>query len=903
MGPLLRKLALNQEDATVCVISDSTGNGSTGSAIRYIYQLFNTFVKAMYPQYTVLYYTWNTGGTDYDSPTTLQTGTGSNTLRIYNGAVTGTQPAYAIGTRAPLMWVLKNPDLVIVNHGHNIGNDVVSSVLTRQLHFESSLMALVQDLRYRAPRAGIVANLQNPTTDNTYQQIRMARLSNLAIRLGIGTVDTLSAFFLADGTVNSALMADTVHPNNAGSQVQASIWAPLFSPRGTFDETLLLPPAIADVGGKGLINDPYFTRGGQGDVPQSLSNATMQPAAGGSVPFEGNSRWTMMLSPVTTGASNVVYDSTVAVARLIGQTVTFWIRLYVPTGATSGAGRIAISDGVASIVTNTQTDQAVDGWHTVSVSWTVSTGASYLRFTIYGSSGAGGTPIYISEMHAVEGGMPRLALPRPSSVAPLAALVPFSALPGYDFNGSSSQGSVPTNALFATLGTSSFGAGLVAALKAVTYATVQPLMNCFTGNTGWKLQLSTTGLIQLLIGDGSSGFTTYSSTGSISQLTSAGTPTAIAVSIVRTGFATFYVNGVQLGSSVDISAQSVQTVTNAGALQLGVDGSTFAGFVLHSVAIFNGAIDGLVYGATGLASSQKWGGTNVYTADFSAGNDSWTASNIVRTGNVDGISDGTTTLNNTLSVCPSTTASVQHATGRTSLLTPLSRVRIRIRYYIPTANTNVKGIRMFTNGGSSISSTFPDMTVTGTWTTVSVDLQLRSDMTGYSLRSIDASGSSAHVGVTGGADDLYYIAEFSITSIGASLAWEPSPAAMRGGEWRQSNTAQALTDMALTALTTNMPISETMVQTYSGTFTAPGGTRTIICDTSGGAAVVNLPAVSASRGVRYTIKQIGASGVTINRAGSDTIFSTSSVTSLSLAGTGTFVTIEADVANSRWVTV
>jgi hypothetical protein len=634
----------------------------------------------------------------------------------------------------------------------------------------------------------------------------------------------------------------------------------------------------------------------------------MQPAAGAGIPAEGNSRWTMMLSPVGSGTSNVAYDSTVAVSRLIGQTVTFWVRIYVPTGATSGAGRIAIDDGIASIITNTQTDQALDGWHTVAVSWTVSTGATRLRFTIYGSSGAGGTPIYVSEMHMVEGGMPRLALPRPSSVAPLAALVPFLALPGYDFNGSSSQGSVPTNALFATLGTSSFGAGIVIAPKTLTTVAVQPLMNCFTGNTGWKLQLSTTGLVQLLIGDNSSGFTTYSSTGTISQLTSAGTPTAIAVSVVRAGSVTFYVNGIQLGSAVDISAQSAQTLTNAGALQVGVDGSTFAGFVLHSVAIFNGAIDGSVYGATGLASSQKWGGTNVYTADFSAGNDSWTASNVVRTGNVDGISDGTTTLNNTLSVCPSVTGSVSHASGRTSILTPLSRVRIRIRYYIPTANTNVKGIRVFTNGGSGLNTqpapfTFPDMTTTGVWTTVTTELQLRSDMTGFSLRSIDAGGNATHVGVTGGADDLYYIAEFSITSIGASLAWEPAPAAMRAGEWRQSNTAQALTDMALTALATNMPISETMVQTYSGTFTAPGGTRTIICDTSGGAAVVNLPAVSASRGVRYTIKQIGASGVTINRAGSDTIFSTSSVTSLSLAGTGTLVTIEADVANSRWVTV
>ena len=75
-----------------------------------------------------------------------------------------------------------------------------------------------------------------------------------------------------------------------------------------------------------------------------------------------------------------------------------------------------------------------------------------------------------------------------------------------------------------------------------------------------------------------------------------------------------------------------------------------------------------------------------------------------------------------------------------------------------------------------------------------------------------------------------------------------------------------------------------------------------VCDTSGGAVTVNLPAIGTSEGIRYGfINGSGTNDVTINRNGSDTI---NGATSITLTDDTQFTTIVSDDNSpDNWVTL
>ncbi len=106
-----------------------------------------------------------------------------------------------------------------------------------------------------------------------------------------------------------------------------------------------------------------------------------------------------------------------------------------------------------------------------------------------------------------------------------------------------------------------------------------------------------------------------------------------------------------------------------------------------------------------------------YSSDYSAGVNSWADNGTTITGNIDAISDGNTTFNNTLRVAGDGLLST-HFPSRATTLTIGTNYKIVVTVYMPSANTNVDGIRLTDSGGLSLDF---DNLRAGKWVTVEKD--------------------------------------------------------------------------------------------------------------------------------------------------------------------------------------
>jgi len=143
---------------------------------------------------------------------------------------------------------------------------------------------------------------------------------------------------------------------------------------------------------------------------------------------------------------------------------------------------------------------------------------------------------------------------------------------------------------------------------------------------------------------------TYQATATAANTLANNTCAEIAIVVVRetvsaAGSATFYVNGVQLGAAVSITAAATSNLDNTGTLHLNSLNTTSDGRAASNSlgwSIFNRALTSaevLDLSINGVALADRGASqTPVYTSNFSAGVDSWTTiTNVTVTGNVDSI--------------------------------------------------------------------------------------------------------------------------------------------------------------------------------------------------------------------------------------------------------------------------
>ena len=166
--------------------------------------------------------------------------------------------------------------------------------------------------------------------------------------------------------------------------------------------------------------------------------------------------------------------------------------------------------------------------------------------------------------------------------------------------------------------------------------------------------------------------------------------------------------------------------------------------------------------ATGFVPSQ----TPFYTADFSAGTDSFSATSATATGNVDGIGGKDNTYR---------FVSNGSASGRTSriltLISARKKSKLVFEAYRPSANVTCTQIQVRLTVGTSSSGTtvvqaFP--LAADTWTTCSVEIPVVDTVTAISFYFNDAGGLSSNN--TSG-DTLYLASGLTVTQIGVTGHW------------------------------------------------------------------------------------------------------------------------------------
>lgn len=351
MRNLMSKLTRGVEDAVWLNVGDSTGNEST----EWVYRVVQ-WLAYKYPEYSVNYYLWDASGdTNYLTVDAIQTGTGGQTLTIWNASVAGSTTGYFQGSRFDAA-IRKDADLVTISHGHNQGGGINTENL-RQWQ-RNKYLSFVDEVAEANPQAGIVCIMQNPKVDGAaghpfeWQLQRALQYTKAAGWRGWGVIDVMQAFLDYDGDWETDLMyEDGVHPNPAGSQLWAEVVEAAMERAAK--ATVTTQPAVTAAPARQLIANPEFTAW-TATTPEGVS-LSVSPActAAKETSIRETSSWAMLL----TGSSDSgqPYAQWGGSAESLGikgllatQTWTAAVRVYVPSANTQTV-RVSLLDNNGAI--------------------------------------------------------------------------------------------------------------------------------------------------------------------------------------------------------------------------------------------------------------------------------------------------------------------------------------------------------------------------------------------------------------------------------------------------------------------------------------------------------------------------------------------------------------------------
>ena len=188
------------------VAGDSTGNDNN----EWVSRMTSAFASH-YPERRVEYGLWSDLTQDYSSTRLLQAGTGSSSLKVYNGSMPGSTLAYHRGRVSALF--PERLDLLIVSTGHNYRAQDADPYL-------AEIGALVADVRALYPDVEVVVSSQNPSFSDgswpaanvTAHAARLAALRTAALSLGYGYIPVYEAFTAKPDGGRAWVMADGIHP-------------------------------------------------------------------------------------------------------------------------------------------------------------------------------------------------------------------------------------------------------------------------------------------------------------------------------------------------------------------------------------------------------------------------------------------------------------------------------------------------------------------------------------------------------------------------------------------------------------------------------------------------------------------------------------------------------------------
>ena len=387
-GLLMRRLAINATDLNVLIISDSTGNGTN----EWVYLLSNWYATE-YPAYSVEYKLWDDGVGDYAAAVSISTGTGANTLTVYNFANSGKNIDFGLGSKFNnSVALLPNCDLIIINHGHNMyavsDDDYTDRV--RVPRFISGVGQTVQ----AHPDAGLIMIAQNPRRDDDQQQRITEALNKAASLLNADIANVYDLFI--NQNKSPSLYIDNVHPSDAGTALY------LQSVIALHNVNSIPKPAVSsyDLQLKNTLINGDFSAFGGATPDNWTSSGTITKE--GTTFFGGNG-----YSVGVEDANSFLQYAFPVINKpaIIGKWVTLSVLMYIESGAGVRSGRIGIATPLDPSTNSTELAPGVStgGWKWVSVSAKIRDTSGYILVKILGDAGGA---VFVDRAILVQGKLP-----------------------------------------------------------------------------------------------------------------------------------------------------------------------------------------------------------------------------------------------------------------------------------------------------------------------------------------------------------------------------------------------------------------------------------------------------------------------------------------------------------------
>lgn len=252
----LKGAVLRGESANVAIVGDSTADATT----EWVYG-FAAYVASLNSALTVTYRTYNDAGSSWNAPTTIQTGSGAETIAFWNASIASTKPTYLLGAKraASIDGMPATIALGIINHGLNLVG--YSFDHTRRAH----LMMLLEAMKLKWATAPTLIVNENPFRDDS----NMAAIITawLAVEALYPDCSVLNAYdaFVAAGKP-AAYYDDNTHPSapystaGKGQKVVYDLMTTAFSRAGS---SVITPsPAFLSLSASNLLSNGSMTWAG-----------------------------------------------------------------------------------------------------------------------------------------------------------------------------------------------------------------------------------------------------------------------------------------------------------------------------------------------------------------------------------------------------------------------------------------------------------------------------------------------------------------------------------------------------------------------------------------------------------------------------------------------------------------
>lgn len=343
-GKLIKKMQDEVDDVRILISGDGTGDQDSEWAYQY-----SKWLGEKFPKYKVDYY--RLAGTVYSSSVTIQAGTGSKVLRVYNCSVIASKPDHILGHRfdVAVRGVL-NADLIIMNHGHVMMTDPATTENPTDL-----LVAAGASMLQEHPQAGLVFLTQNPRRGDDNFRTMYKSILDAASILNATVADSYQKFIAENK--NPTYYLDNINPSALGTLLQVNALKDV-----TFSGSHLAANSSLDNLQQNLIINGNFSDYGN-PVPEKWT------LTGATVAKETNALYVQGQNPyvveITSTAANggLQYSVPANMVRMLaGRRLTVAARIYVSSGATDTAGRLNLTTSSKTSHFTRPSAEAKAGW-------------------------------------------------------------------------------------------------------------------------------------------------------------------------------------------------------------------------------------------------------------------------------------------------------------------------------------------------------------------------------------------------------------------------------------------------------------------------------------------------------------------------------------------------------------